>query len=183
MKTQDIIVLRRLREDRQGRQRAEFYTGEIRPQTFGSPIAATSGVAGAKAYANEAEATRDLLAEPDVLRGFEVATVGLWMPQAGETVVYMARSNISGMIANVRLAEVLKVTKRGYVHLKRVTEPFNRSEPDLFIQSGRSNFITTIRPASEADLSELPAFNDMRRAQAVGREWTSREREERNARG
>lgn len=174
MKTQTIIVLRHPNG-------AYFFDGEIRTQTFGDDFVAGVFLRRAKTYASREAAQADKEAHAKHLGRHEIVELNLWLPQPGEPVVYVCRSNISGAFANVRIGVVKKVTQRGYVHLDRVTESFFRHDETTFFQTGRSNFRTSIRPASADDLSVLPPFNDIGRAQAVARAWNENARKEREA--
>ena len=176
MKTKTVIVIARTLPNRLGEPTTSYFTGEVTKQNLGPDIPGFAGIGAAALYDSVAQAVTDREERLDPSLDLVVGPVSLWMPQPGEQVVYECQSSISGAVANCRLAVVRKMTQRGYVHLERVAEAFNRSKPKQFIQGGRSNFRTYIRPASIDEVATLPAWGDMRAAQALGRELTAARR-------
>ena len=154
-----------------------YWTGKFTEDRQSKRVALTSGIAKAKTFKRRIDAA-DAWDSDDLLHAFDVTEQTLWFPQPDEQVVYTARSKLSGAVANRRLASVRRLTPAGYLHLQKLSEPLHRSGFDVFVNDGM-NFRTTVEPASARDIKNLPAFHEMKRAQALGRELTHAEHQAR----
>lgn len=154
-----------------------YWTGKFAEGRLSERMALTGGIGKAKTFKRRIDAA-DAWDSDDLLHAFDVTEQTLWFPQPDEQVVYTARSKISGAAANRRLATVRKLTPAGYLHLQKVSDPLHRAGFDVFINDGM-NFRTTVEPASARDIENLPAFHEMKRAQALGRELTHAEHQAR----